>query len=68
MACDGCNCYFSLWAVFCTFFPLTAQKIKIYKKMKKTPASWDMVCPDGQMGRHKDRKSDIEVGAPYKNE
>ena len=24
---DGCN-YFSFWAIFCTFNPLTARKIK----------------------------------------
>ena len=29
---DRCNCYFSFWAIFCPFTPLTAQKIK-----KKTP-------------------------------
>ena len=28
MACDRCN-YFSFWAIFCTFTPLTAQKKKI---------------------------------------
>ena len=31
------NCYFSLWAIFCPFTPLTARKIKILKKWKKTP-------------------------------
>ena len=35
MACDRCNCYFSFWAIFCPFTPLTAQKIKILKKWKK---------------------------------
>ena len=34
---DRYNCYFSFWAIFCTFTPLTAQKIKIKKKMKKRP-------------------------------
>ena len=24
MVCDGCNCYFSFWAVFCPFTPMTA--------------------------------------------
>ena len=34
---DGYN-YFSFWAIFCPFVPLTAQKIKIKnKKTKKTP-------------------------------
>ena len=34
---DGCNFYFSFWAIFCPFTPLTAQKIKIKKKMQKRP-------------------------------
>ena len=29
MACNGCNCHFSFWAIFCPFTSLTAQKIKI---------------------------------------
>ena len=32
---DRCNCYFSFWAVFCPFTPLTTKKIKILKKWKK---------------------------------
>ena len=32
MVCDGCNCYFSFWAIFCPFTTLIAQKIKISKK------------------------------------
>ena len=32
---EGCNSYFSLWAIFCPFTPLTAQKTKISKKLKK---------------------------------
>ena len=35
MACDICNCYFSFWAIFCTFILLTVQKIEISKKWKK---------------------------------
>ena len=35
MVCDRCYCYFSFWAIFCPFTPLTAQKIKILKKWKK---------------------------------
>ena len=35
MACNRFNCYFSFWAIFCPFTPLTAQKIKILKKWKK---------------------------------
>ena len=34
MALDGCN-YFSFWTIFCPFTPLTAQKIKIFKKRKQ---------------------------------
>ena len=32
---DRCNCYCSFWAICCPFSPLTAQKIKIFKKWKK---------------------------------
>ena len=35
MAHDRCDCYFSFWAIFCPFIPLTAQKIKMKKKWKK---------------------------------
>ena len=35
MAHGECNCYFSFWAIFCPFTHLTAQKIKIKKKIKK---------------------------------
>ena len=35
MAFDGCNCYFSFWAIFCPFTSLTAQKMKISKKKEK---------------------------------
>ena len=34
----GCHCFFSFCAIFCTFTPLTAQKMKISQKWKKTPA------------------------------
>ena len=37
MAHDGCNCYFSFWAIFCPFTPLTAQKTKIFKKKWQKP-------------------------------
>ena len=33
---DGCNYYFSFWAIFCPFTPLTAGKMKIFKKSKST--------------------------------
>ena len=32
MAHNGCQCYFSFWAIFCPFTSLTIQKIKISKK------------------------------------
>ena len=35
MAHDGCIFYFSFWAIFCPFTPVTAGKIKIKKKIKK---------------------------------
>ena len=34
----GCNCYLSFWTYFCLFTPITAWKMKISKKMKKTPS------------------------------
>ena len=36
MVCDRCSYYFLFWAIICPFTPLTAQKIKIFKKWKKT--------------------------------
>ena len=38
---DGCN-YFSFWAIFCTFTPLAAQKIKIKKKKKQRKMPGDI--------------------------
>ena len=35
MAFDGCKFYFSFWAIFYTFTPLTTRKIKVSKKQKK---------------------------------
>ena len=35
MACDGCNCDFSFWAIFCSFIPLAAPEMKISKKWKR---------------------------------
>ena len=35
MVCDRCN-YFSFWAIFCPFIHLTARKIKIWKKWKRS--------------------------------
>ena len=35
MARNGCNCYFSFWAIFCLSTSLTAQKIKTKKKGNK---------------------------------
>ena len=37
MARDGCNCYFSFWAFFCTFTPVTARKWKFQNNEKKIP-------------------------------
>ena len=33
---DTCNCYFSFWALFCPFTPITDWKTKISGKIKKT--------------------------------
>ena len=38
---DGCNCYFSFWAILFLFTPLTAQKNEKFKKMKNR--SWDII-------------------------
>ena len=35
MVCNGCNCYFLFWAIFCPFASLTARKIKIKKTYEK---------------------------------
>ena len=35
MVCDSCNCYFSFWAIFCSFTPLTSQNMKILKQWQK---------------------------------
>ena len=35
---DGCDCYFSFWAIFCPFTLLAWPKNLNFKKMKKTPA------------------------------
>ena len=34
MAHNGCDCYFSFWAISCSFTSLTARKIQIEKKKK----------------------------------
>ena len=38
MGCDRCN-YFSFWAIFCPFNPLTVPKMKIKKNEKKIPGN-----------------------------
>ena len=40
---DRCNCYFSFWAIFLPFYPLTAQKIKILKKWQKKKTPGDII-------------------------
>ena len=37
MASDGCNCYFSVWAIFRNFTPHQLKKSKLKKKNEKTP-------------------------------
>ena len=39
MAHGRCNCCFSFWAIFCTFTPLTAQKMATSQKWKKLEIS-----------------------------
>ena len=47
MAHDRYNCYFSFWAIFFPFTPLTVQKLKNSKKWKKTLeiSSFNTVVP-----------------------
>ena len=33
---DRCNCYFSFWAIFCTFTPPKSPKNQNFEKIKKT--------------------------------
>ena len=40
MVCDGYNFYFSFWAIFCPFTPVTAQKQNISKKWKKKKSGY----------------------------
>ena len=37
MACYRCDCYFSFWAIFCPFTPLTCPKNENFKKILKKP-------------------------------
>ena len=83
MARDGYSCYFSFWAIFCPFTPITAQKIKILKKWKKyLEVSSFYTCAPKIMIRWRtvlkiwcgtDERTDgrkkwhVEVGAPPKN-
>ena len=43
MVCDRCNCYFSFWAIFCPFIPLTDPKIKIKKTTTSKPPGEDII-------------------------
>ena len=43
LTCDGCNFYFSFWATFCPFTPLTTQKVNILKKWKKNKMPGDII-------------------------
>ena len=68
VACNGCTCYSSFWAIFFSFTPLTAQKIKSleissfctctknYDQMMY--GSWDMVR-DGQTDRQTDTQTEL---------
>ena len=72
--CDGCNCYFSFWDIFCPFTPLTAQKMKISKKWKKKKTPGDVIILPKIMIMVCDRRTDrrkkwhIEVGVPPKKD
>ena len=77
---DRCKFYFSSWAIFCPFTPLTTQKIKILKNWKKawryhhfTHAYQKLWSHDvwflrqGAQQTDKQEKSHTEVVAPPKN-
>ena len=79
---DGCNLYFSFWAIFALLPPLTAQKFKIKKKNSKTPGDiiifhmcnknyYHMMYGSWDMVRDRWteglKKRHIEAGAPPKN-
>ena len=79
MARDRCNCYFSFWTIFCPFTPLTAQKIKILKKLKKSleissfyiyvpqiMIIWCMVLEIWCATDRRTKKWHLEVGTPPK--
>ena len=82
MACDRYNCYFSFWAIFCSFTAITAQKIKILKKWKKhlqissfyinVPKIMIRWCTVPEMvcnrGTDGRKKWHTEVGAPPKKQ
>ena len=69
MARDRCNCYFSFWASFCPFTPLTAQKNQNFKKMKKRPGDIIIlhIVPEiwCTTDRRTDEKSDIQRQVPH---
>ena len=80
---DRQNFFFFIWAIFCPFTPLTAQKIKIKKKKKEMPGYIIILhmCTKnyvqmmyGSWDMVRDGRTDgrtekvtIEVGVPTKN-
>ena len=79
MAHDGCNCYFSFWAIFCPFTSHQPKKWKFQKKWKKgleissfytcTPKIMISWCTVPEIlcvtDRWMDRKSDIWRWMPH---
>ena len=80
MACNGCNCYFSFWAIFCSFTTKQSEKSKFKKKKiwkncleiyvsQKLWSDdvWFLRYGAWQTDRDRWRKWHIEVGVPHKN-
>ena len=62
VAWDGCNCYFSFWAIFCPFNHLTNRKKKLSKKKQKKPEQqqqqqWQQQKQPGDIILHKCTKN-----------
>ena len=43
MAHDRCNCYFSFWAIFCPFTPITARRYYHFTQVYQKSRSYDLL-------------------------
>ena len=51
MACDGSNCYFSFWAIFCPFTPLTVQKKSNFFKNERNTWKYSHTCSNNLLNK-----------------